>query len=148
MTDETGHYRFDDVPLGEFRVAAIEPDVEAETVSARGTLSERELVAAPDLVLPARSEFTIQVQGSGGEAYGAGVPVEITDAAGTRTLYTDDAGQVVTRTMLLEKVWDYHFDPQTNVIDVHVSRLRGKIDKDFSRPLLHTVRGAGYRLEA
>ena len=58
------------------------------------------------------------------------------------------AGQVVTRTMLLEKVWDYHFDPQTNVIDVHVSRLRGKIDKDFARPLLHTVRGAGYRLEA
>lgn len=58
------------------------------------------------------------------------------------------AGQVVTRTMLLEKVWDYHFDPQTNVIDVHVSRLRGKIDKDFERPLLHTVRGAGYRLEA
>ena len=56
------------------------------------------------------------------------------------------AGQVVTRTMLLEKVWDYHFDPQTNVIDVHVSRLRGKIDKDFERPLLHTVRGAGYRL--
>lgn len=58
------------------------------------------------------------------------------------------AGQVVTRTMLLENVWDYHFDPQTNVIDVHVSRLRGKIDKDFERPLLHTVRGAGYRLEA
>jgi two-component system OmpR family response regulator len=58
------------------------------------------------------------------------------------------AGQVVTRTMLLEKVWDYHFDPQTNVIDVHISRLRGKIDKDFDKPLLHTVRGAGYRLEA
>ncbi|MBU6372799.1 MAG: response regulator transcription factor [Alphaproteobacteria bacterium] len=58
------------------------------------------------------------------------------------------AGQVVTRTMLLEKVWDYHFDPQTNVIDVHISRLRGKIDKDFAAPLLHTVRGAGYRLEA
>jgi two-component system OmpR family response regulator len=58
------------------------------------------------------------------------------------------AGQVVTRTMLLEKVWDYHFDPQTNVIDVHVSRLRGKIDNDFEKPLLHTVRGAGYRLEA
>jgi len=54
------------------------------------------------------------------------------------------AGQVVTRTMLLENVWDYHFDPQTNVIDVHVSRLRSKIDKDFDRPLLHTVRGAGY----
>ena len=54
------------------------------------------------------------------------------------------AGQVVTRTMLLENVWDYHFDPQTNVIDVHVSRLRGKIDKGFDRPLLQTVRGAGY----
>jgi two-component system OmpR family response regulator len=56
------------------------------------------------------------------------------------------AGQVVTRTMLLEHVWDYHFDPQTNVIDVHVSRLRAKIDRGFERPLLHTVRGAGYRL--
>ena len=54
------------------------------------------------------------------------------------------AGQVVTRTMLLEGVWDYHFDPQTNVIDVHVSRLRAKIDKGFGTPLLHTVRGAGY----
>ncbi|MGD9845932.1 MAG: response regulator transcription factor [Variibacter sp.] len=53
-------------------------------------------------------------------------------------------GQVVTRTMLLENVWDYHFDPQTNVIDVHISRLRSKIDKGFARPLLHTVRGAGY----
>ena len=51
-----------------------------------------------------------------------------------------NAGTVVTRTMLLEKVWDYHFDPQTNVIDVHVSRLRAKIDKGFSQPLLHTVR--------
>ena len=48
--------------------------------------------------------------------------------------------------MLLEKVWDYHFDPQTNVIDVHMSRLRAKIDKGFERPLLHTVRGAGYMM--
>ncbi|MEX2009298.1 MAG: response regulator transcription factor [Dongiaceae bacterium] len=56
------------------------------------------------------------------------------------------AGHVVTRTMLLEGVWDYHFDPQTNVIDVHISRLRQKIDKSFDRPLLHTVRGAGYCL--
>src|SRR5262249_14320329 len=54
------------------------------------------------------------------------------------------AGQGVTRTMLREDVWDYHFDPQTNVIDVHMSRLRAKIDKGFARPLLHTVRGAGY----
>jgi two-component system OmpR family response regulator len=57
-----------------------------------------------------------------------------------------NAGQVVTRTMLLEHVWDYHFDPQTNVIDVHVSRLRSKIDKAFDKPLLHTVRGAGYMI--
>jgi len=58
------------------------------------------------------------------------------------------AGQVVTRTMLLENVWDYHFDPQTNVIDVHISRLRSKIDKGFGEPLLHTVRGAGYTIRA
>jgi len=59
-----------------------------------------------------------------------------------------NAGQSVTRTMLLEKVWEYHFDPQTNVIDVHISRLRSKIDKGFEHPMLQTVRGAGYRLEA
>lgn len=56
------------------------------------------------------------------------------------------ANQVVTRTMLLEHVWDYHFDPQTNVIDVHISRLRSKIDKNFEEPLLHTIRGAGYMM--
>ncbi|MCU4182221.1 response regulator transcription factor [Bosea sp. BH3] len=54
------------------------------------------------------------------------------------------AGQVVTRTMLLENVWDYHFDPQTNVIDVHVSRLRSKVDKGFEHAMIHTIRGAGY----
>ena len=58
------------------------------------------------------------------------------------------AGQVVTRTMLLESVWDYHFDPQTNVIDVHISRLRQKIDRGFETPLLQTVRGAGYCIRA
>ncbi len=56
------------------------------------------------------------------------------------------AGQIVTRTMLLESVWDYHFDPQTNIIDVHISRLRNKIDKGFEPALLQTVRGAGYCL--
>ncbi len=56
------------------------------------------------------------------------------------------AGQVVTRTMLLEGVWDYHFDPQTNVIDVHISRLRAKLEPPGSTPLIHTIRGAGYRL--
>jgi two-component system, OmpR family, response regulator len=58
------------------------------------------------------------------------------------------AGHIVTRTMLLENVWDYHFDPQTNVIDVHVSRLRSKIDKGFDEPILQTVRGAGYMIRA
>jgi len=58
------------------------------------------------------------------------------------------AGQVMTRTMLLEKVWDYRFDPQTNVIDVHISRLRQKIDRGVAHPLIHTVRGAGYSLRA
>ncbi|MFN0190498.1 MAG: winged helix-turn-helix domain-containing protein [Aestuariivirga sp.] len=57
-----------------------------------------------------------------------------------------NAGHVVTRTMLLENVWDYHFDPQTNVIDVHVSRLRSKIDKGFGEPILQTIRGAGYMI--
>jgi two-component system OmpR family response regulator len=57
-----------------------------------------------------------------------------------------NAGHVVTRTMLLENVWDYHFDPQTNVIDVHVSRLRTKIDKGFDEPMLQTIRGAGYMI--
>ncbi len=56
------------------------------------------------------------------------------------------SGQVVTRTMLLENVWDYHFDPQTNVIDVHISRLRAKIDKGFEPALLRTIRGAGYMI--
>jgi two-component system OmpR family response regulator len=59
-----------------------------------------------------------------------------------------NAGHVVTRTMLLENVWDYHFDPQTNVIDVHISRLRTKIDKEFGEPMLQTVRGAGYMIRA
>ena len=56
------------------------------------------------------------------------------------------AGQVVTCTMLLEAIWNLHFDPQTNVIDVHVSRLRAAVDRNFDRPLLHTVRGAGYMI--
>ena len=59
-----------------------------------------------------------------------------------------NADKVVTRTMLLENVWNYHFDPQTNVIDVHISRLRGKIDKDFDSPILETIRGAGYMIRA
>ncbi len=59
-----------------------------------------------------------------------------------------NAGRVVTRTMILESVWDYHFDPQTNVIDVHISRLRQKIDKGFDEALIKTVRGAGYSIRS
>ena len=58
------------------------------------------------------------------------------------------AGQVVTRTMLLENIWDFHFDPRTNVVETHISRLRGKVDKGFASELIHTVRGAGYCLRA
>ena len=58
------------------------------------------------------------------------------------------AGQIVTRTMLLEKVWDFHFDPKTNIVETHISRLRSKIDKGFDKPLVHTVRGAGYVIRA
>src|SRR6202008_728061 len=59
-----------------------------------------------------------------------------------------NAGRVVTRTMLLEQVWDFHFDPKTNVVETHISRLRSKIDRGFDNPLLHTVRGAGYVVRA
>ena len=62
--------------------------------------------------------------------------------------FARNAGRVITRTMLLEQVWNYHFDPGTNVIDVHVSRLRRKLEDGFDLPMLHTVRGAGYRLAA
>ena len=58
------------------------------------------------------------------------------------------AGQVVTRTMLLEGVWDFHFDPKTNMVETHISRLRAKVDRDFDNPIIHTVRGAGYRIDA
>jgi two-component system OmpR family response regulator len=59
-----------------------------------------------------------------------------------------NAEQVVTRTMLLEHVWEFHFDPQTTLVETHMSRLRAKVDRDFERPLIHTVRGAGYSLSA
>lgn len=78
-----------------------------------------------------------------------GRPVELTAREFRLLEYlVRHAGQVVTRTMLLENVWDLHFDPQTNVIDVHISRLRQALDRDSPRPLIHTVRGSGYVLEA
>ena len=78
----------------------------------------------------------------------AGQPVELQPREFALLEYLmRHADQVVTRTMLLEAVWDYHFDPQTNVIDVHISRLRQKLNRGFDEPLIHTVRGAGYCLE-
>ena len=77
----------------------------------------------------------------------AGEPIRLLPREFARLEYLmRHRGQVVTRTMLLENVWDYHFDPQTNVVDVHVSRLRAKVDRPFSEPLIETVRGVGYRL--
>jgi two-component system OmpR family response regulator len=78
-----------------------------------------------------------------------GKPVELTAREFRLLEYLlRHTGQVVTRTMLLENVWDLHFDPQTNVLDVHVSRLRQALDRDGANPLIHTVRGSGYVLEA
>jgi two-component system OmpR family response regulator len=77
----------------------------------------------------------------------AGTPIELTSREfGLLEYLLRNAGRVVSRSMLLEAVWDYNFDPQTNIIDQHVSRLRQKIDKDFDPPLVQTVRGAGYSL--
>jgi len=92
--------------------------------------------------LLARLEALVRRVKSGGDA-----PSTVLRAADLEMDLLRHAGQVVTRTMLLEGVWDYHFDPQTNVIDVHISRLRSKIDRGFERQLLHTVRGVGYRLD-
>jgi two-component system OmpR family response regulator len=107
-----------------------------EALSRRATPEEQETrYAVGDLVLDRLSHRVTR----------AGEPIQLQPREFRLLEYLmKNAGQVVTRTMLLENVWDYHFDPQTNVIDVHVSRLRSKIDKGFERPLLHTVRGAGY----
>jgi two-component system OmpR family response regulator len=79
----------------------------------------------------------------------AGRPIELTSREFRLLEFlVRHAGQVVTRRMLLEHVWDIHFDPETNVVDVHVSRLRQAVDRDFARPLIHTVRGVGYTLRA
>src|ERR1043165_2069110 len=100
-------------------------------------------IRTPALILSALGSVDDRVKGlrSGGDDY-------LVKPFAFSEYLMRNAGHVVTRTMLLENVWDYHFDPQTNVIDVHISRLRQKIDRNFDRPLLHTVRGAGYCLRA
>jgi two-component system OmpR family response regulator len=106
-----------------------------EALGRRGAAETRLVVGDLDMDLLARTVTR------------AGKPIELLPREFRLLEYLmRHAGHIVTRTMLLEKVWDHHFDPQTNVIDVHVSRLRQKIDKGFAEPLLHTVRGAGYVL--
>ena len=79
----------------------------------------------------------------------AGVPIAVQPREFRLLVYLmRNAERVVTRTMLLEGVWDFHFDPKTNVVETHISRLRNKIDKSFDRPLIHTVRGSGYSMHA
>ena len=118
----------------------------------------RELLARIDALMRRRSPSSVKTKLAVGD-----LELDLLTRAATRSGQAIDlqprefrlleylmrhAGQVVTRTMLLESVWEYHFDPQTNVIDVHISRLRQKIDKGFNPPLLHTVRGAGYCIRA
>jgi two-component system OmpR family response regulator len=117
-----------------------------------------ELLARVDALMRRRSPVTVKTQLSVGDLH-----LDLLTRAARRGEQAIDlqprefrlleylmrhASQVVTRTMLLESVWEYHFDPQTNVIDVHISRLRAKIDKGFDTPLLHTIRGAGYMIRA
>ncbi|SON53563.1 Transcriptional regulatory protein CusR [Hartmannibacter diazotrophicus] len=79
----------------------------------------------------------------------AGKPIELQNQEYKLLEYLmRHAGEVVTRTMLLENVWDFHFDPKTNIVETHMSRLRGKVDRGFDSELIHTVRGAGYVLRA
>mgnify|MGYP003668072228 FL=1 len=79
----------------------------------------------------------------------AGEPIQIQPREFRLLVYLmRNTERVVTRTMLLEGVWDFHFDPKTNVVETHISRLRNKIDKSFDRPLIHTVRGSGYSMHA
>src|ERR1700733_10857329 len=117
-----------------------------------------ELLARIDALMRRRSPVTVKTRLAVGDldldlltrtAVRAGAPIDLQPREFRLLEYLmRHASQVVTRTMLLESVWEYHFDPQTNVIDVHISRLRAKIDKGFETPLLHTVRGAGYMIRA
>lgn len=100
----------------------------------------------------AETDFTIgdlEIRRLERRVYRAGKPVALKPREfRLLEVLAEHAGRVVTRTMLLEQVWDFSFDPGTNVIDAQISRLRAKIDRDFDPPLLHTVRGVGYRLAA
>jgi two-component system OmpR family response regulator len=116
----------------------------AELTARLEALGRRAVTAAPTTVLQV-GDLEMDLVARSVKRDGQNIDLQPKEFALLESLMRH-AGQVVTRTMLLEKVWDYSFDPQTNVIDVHVSRLRQKIDKGFEKPLLHTIRGAGYSL--
>ncbi|MDX2307814.1 MAG: response regulator transcription factor, partial [Hyphomicrobium sp.] len=118
----------------------------AELLARVEALSRRARQVGPDTVLRVGDlELDLLAQ----KAERGGKPIELKGREFKILEYLmRHAGQVVTRTMLLEGVWNYHFDPQTNVIDVHMSRLRSKIDKGFDKPLIFTVRNAGYMIRA
>ena len=122
----------------------VKPFAFAELLARLEALARRATVDAPDTQLQV-ADLTVDLLSRDVNRAGQAIDLQPREFS-LLELLMRHAGQVVTRTMLLEQVWGYHFDPQTNVIDVHVSRLRAKIDKDFDKPLLHTVRGAGYVL--
>lgn len=115
-------------------------------------LARLEVITRRGAASPAPSELTVgdlRLDLMGRTAARAGQPIALQPREfQILEVLMRNAGRIVTRTMLLEAVWNYRFDPQTNVIDVHISRLRQKIDKGFDPPMLQTVRGAGYRLHA
>ncbi len=122
----------------------VKPFAFAELLARLEALARRATVGAPATQLQV-ADLTVDLLSRSVNRAGQAIDLQPREFS-LLELLMRHAGQVVTRTMLLEQVWGYHFDPQTNVIDVHVSRLRAKIDKDFDKPLLHTVRGAGYML--
>lgn len=130
------HAGGDDYLVKPFAFSELLARLEALTRRGQGTDPEQHLKLA-DLIIDLRRQTVTR----------AGKPIRLQPREFRLLEYlARHAEQVVTRTMLLEQVWDFRFDPQTNVIDVQISRLRGKIDREFTPPLLHTVRGAGYKL--
>lgn len=122
----------------------VKPYAFAELLARLEALLRRGRADAPDTTLKIAD---LEMDLVGRTVRRAGKPIELKPKEFALLEYLmRHAGHVVTRTMLLENVWDYSFDPQTNVIDVHISRLRQKIDKGQDKPLLSTIRGAGYSL--
>ena len=127
----------DDYLVKPFSFSELVARLDALTRRTRGKSCVETKITVSDLVLNIMSR----------EAYRAGHKIDLQPREFELIKYLmEHTNQVVTRMMLLENVWEYNFDPQTNVIDVHISRLRKKIDQKQDKPLIHTIRGAGYRL--